>query len=109
MKLCMEVWLTMKILYLNLGRDLIGAPEILRADNSAVIEVTSFREALKLIETYRFEAILIDDDSDPETANFAADVHRIWPQLAILLVSTRGLDLVSNLQSLMTKRFGATA
>ena len=91
----------MKVLYLNLDRDLIGAPEFLRAENYEVIEVSSFRVALKLIEADGPDAVLVDD-GNPETADFIADVHRVKPYLPVFVASAWGADLVLALQSLAT-------
>ena len=91
----------MKVLYLNLDRDLVGAPEFLRAENYEVIEVSSFRGAFRLIEAHGVDAVLVDDGS-LETANFIADVHRIRPYLPVFVVSAWGSDLVLALQCLVT-------
>ncbi len=43
----------MKVLYLNLDRDLIGAPEFLRAENYEVIEVSSFSRCFEIDRSRR--------------------------------------------------------
>ncbi len=97
----------MKVLYLNLDRDLIGAPEFLRAENYEVIEVSSFRVALKLIEADGPDAVLVDD-GNPETADFIADVHRIRPYLPVFVLSAWEAALVLALQSLATAAHTST-
>ncbi len=97
----------MKVLYLNLEGDLIGAPEFLRTGNYDLIEVSSFRGALKLIEAYGLDAILVDN-GNTETADFIADVHRIRPYMPVFVVDAWGADLVLALQSLATAAHPST-
>jgi DNA-binding response OmpR family regulator len=98
----------MKVLYLNLDRDLIGAPEFLRAENYEVIEVSSFRGALELIEEAEgLDAVLVDN-GNPETADFIAHVHRVRPYVPVFVVSAWGADLVLALQSLATAAHAST-
>jgi DNA-binding response OmpR family regulator len=97
----------MKVLYLNLDRDLIGAPEFLRAESYEVIEVSSFRGALKLIEGEGLDAVLVDN-GDPETADFIANVYRVRPYLPVFVVTAWGADLVLALRSLATAAHTST-
>jgi hypothetical protein len=97
----------MKVLYLNLEGDLMGAPEFLRKGNYDLIEVSSFRGALKLIEAYGFDAILVDN-GNAETADFIADVHRIRPYMPVFVMDAWGADLVLALQSLATAAHPST-
>ena len=97
----------MKVLYLNLDRDLVGAPECLRTENYHVIEVSSFRGALELIEVGGVDAVLIDS-GHPKTADFIAEVHRAEPYLPVFVVSAWGTKLVLALQSLATAAYAST-
>jgi len=99
----------MRVLYLNLDRDLIGAPDFLRAEHYEVCEVTSFRDALKLIGTHGFDAVLIDDSGNPKTIDFMIDVRRVRPYLPIFIVSAWGPDLVLALRCLATAACAAAA
>jgi len=92
----------MKILYVNLDRELIGAPDFLRAERYEVCEVTSLRDALNLIGAHSFDAVLIDDTGHAKTVDFMMDVRRVRPYLPVFVVSAWGPDLVSALHCLAT-------
>jgi len=97
----------MKVLYLNLDRDPIGAPEFLRSENCEVVEVSSFSGALEFIEEYDVNAVLVDKGS-LETADFIAAVHRIQPYVPVFVVSAWTTSLVLALQSLATAAHTST-
>ena len=97
----------MKVLYLNLDRDLIGAPEFLRGKNCEVVEVSSFSGALKFIEAYDLDAVLVDKGS-LETADFISAARRIQPYLPVFVMSAWGTNLELALQSLATAAHTST-
>ena len=92
----------MKALYLNLDRDLIGAPDFLRAEHYEVVEVASFGGALKLIEVHELDVVLIDNCENLKTVDFIIDVRRLRPYLPIFVVSAWGPNLVLALRCLGT-------
>ena len=90
----------MRVLYLNLDRDLVGAPDFLRAECYEVLEVTSFRDALKVIAVHDVDAVLVDDNANPEIVDFMADVRDVRPYLPVFIVSAWGPDLALALRCL---------
>jgi DNA-binding NtrC family response regulator len=91
----------MRVLYLHPTRDAVPPPEGLMRRGYEVVPVTALPDALALIRTEHFDAVVIAEEiEDPGIIDFTADVHRSKPELPVFLLNDWNSDLLAALESL---------
>lgn len=91
----------MRILYFNAEPDLEETAELLTERGYEVASVTASHEALELIRTEPFDAVVIGDEKEgPEVLDFTVKAHRTRPELPVFLSNDWGPELVAALNRL---------
>jgi len=99
----------MRILYCNSELNPEETAELLTQHGYEVVAVTGRHDALELIHTEPFDAVVIRSErEDPELLDFAAKAHRTRPELPVFLSNDWGPELLAALNRLKRSRDLAT-
>ncbi|MGB8116312.1 MAG: hypothetical protein WCF22_21210 [Candidatus Sulfotelmatobacter sp.] len=95
----------MRILYFNSKLDLEETAELLTQRGYEVVSVRASHDALELIHTEPFDAVVIRSErEDLEFLDFAVKVHRTRPELQLFLADDWGPELLAALNRLKRSR-----
>jgi DNA-binding NtrC family response regulator len=92
----------MRVLYLSETSDAQPTPEALLRHGYQVVPVQALHDALELVRTEHFDAIVVPEEmEDPEIMTaFTAHAHRAQPKLPVFLLNDWVFDLLAALESL---------
>jgi hypothetical protein len=90
---------TLRVLYLSSANDVEPARELLIGPGYELVPVAARQNALALIRTKRFDAVVIADEiAAPEILDFIAIVQRAQPQLPVFLFNDWVAKLLAALE-----------
>jgi hypothetical protein len=90
----------MKVLYLSTNFSSEQSEHFGEINQYEVVKSTSFEDALRLLKTTCFDALVIDDRGDPATVQFVVDTRVVRPHLPVFVISAWGADLDIALNSI---------
>ena len=91
----------MRVLYINPNRDSGQISSLLAQGQYEVTSVTNVSDALEMIGTRQFSAVLISEEiEDPESFHFISRVHREQPELLVFQLSVWHSELRETLELL---------
>jgi DNA-binding NtrC family response regulator len=91
----------MRILYLKPEPFSGNTAEFLRQRGYQVVLVSACIEALQMIRSQSFDAVVIGgEDENPEVLDFTVKAHRMQPELPVFLANDWGPELPTALDSL---------
>lgn len=100
--------LRLKVLYLNPKSTHEDRKEAIAARGHDIVSAATWADALHLILTCRFDAVVIqDEDEDLEVIDFTIEVNRIRPKLPVFLTSDWESDLPIGLDNITNGAFAA--
>ena len=90
-----------RILYLHPQSNPTNAAQILRNHGHKLSATSRYVEALQMLHTQSFDAVVIDNkDENPEVLDFTVQAHGWRPELPVFLTVDWGAELPLALESL---------
>ncbi len=90
-----------RILYLHPKSNAANTAQILRNHGHKLVATCRYVDALEMLRTQSFDAVVIDDeDENPQVLDFTVQAHCWWPELPVFLTIDWGTELPLALESL---------
>ncbi len=90
-----------RILYVHPKSNAVKTDEILRNHGHKLVVTCGYLDALELLRSQSFDAVVIDDeDENPKVLDFTIQAHCSRPELPVFLTVDWGAELPMALESL---------